>query len=138
MNSLKLQLKSDFIGALASFICLIHCIATPFIFVSAASIEHHHHEHHHGDSPLWWSAIDIVFIVISFLAVYWSAKSSSKTWMKFALYLCWAGLAFFILNEKFEGPHLPHFLIYVPAFGLIVLHLYNKRYCQCINGNCPV
>lgn len=130
------KMKSDVWGALASGICLIHCMATPFIFVSAASMEHRHH-HHHGDSPLWWSAIDIVFIVISFLAVYWSAKSSSRTWMKYALYICWASLTFFVFNEKIDGIYLSHALIYFPAFGLIALHLYNKRHYQCVEHNCP-
>ena len=133
MNTLKFQLKSDFVGALASAICLIHCLATPFLFVSAASIDH---SHHHGDSPLWWSLIDIAFLAISLIAVYFSAKSSGKTWVKYALYFSWAGLAFFILNEKFEGIHLPEALIYIPALSLIIFHLYNKKYCQCANDVC--
>ena len=136
LNINNLSTKSDFFGAIASGICLIHCIATPFIFVAHAGM--HQHGHHHGSSPLWWNVIDIIFLIISLGAVYWSAKSSSKTWVKYVLYASWVFLAFLILNEKLEGIHLPEDLIYIPAFSLIVFHLYNKKYCQCRDDECCV
>ena len=135
MEALKIRLKSDNIGALASGICLVHCIATPFIFVAAAN---HDHSHHHGHTPLWWSVMDLLFIGISLVAVYWSARFSSKSWIKYALYFSWAGLAFFIFNEKLKLIHLPEALIYIPAISLILLHLYNKKYCQCNDDECCV
>jgi len=135
IRPLKLQLKSDAIGALASAICLVHCIATPFIFVSAASL---HHSSSHGNSPLWWSMLDVVFLIISFLAVYWSGKTSSKTWMKYALYLTWSLLAVFMIMERLGSIHMAEFLVYFPAFGLIALHLYNTKYCQCKGDTCCV
>lgn len=128
--------QSDTLGVFASGICLLHCIATPFLFVSAASLDHH--DHHHADSPFWWSSIDVIFIIISFIAVYRSARLSSKQWVKYALFASWAFLTFVLLNEKFEGIHLVEEIIYVPAFSLILLHLYNKRYCQCEDENCCV
>jgi len=129
------KIKSDVWGALASAICLVHCIATPFIFVSAASLGH---EHHHSDSPFWWSFVDIIFLVISLAAVYWSAKSTPKIWMKYTLYICWLLLAGFILNEKLGGLYLPEYIIYFPAFGLIILHLYNRKHDNCIDDECGV
>jgi hypothetical protein len=127
MRQLKLQYESDNIGALASMICLIHCFATPFIFISAASLEHSHHY----NSPLWWSLIEIVLMIISFIAVFWSAKSSPQNWTKYALYISWIILAFFILNEKFDMIRLPEFMVYLPAFSLIVIHLYNRKHTRC-------
>lgn len=127
MTTIKNANWSDTIGALAGGICLIHCIATPFIFVSAVSLGHSHH----AESPLWWNIIDIVFLVIGFIAVFRSVKQTTKKSIKYTLWSCWILLAFFILNEKFETVHLPHELIYIPAFGLIFFHLYNKKYCTC-------
>ncbi len=123
--------NSDTIGALASSLCLIHCIATPFIFIaqscSATCCD---------SSPLWWQSIDYIFIGVSFFAVYWSAKHSSKSWLKNALWLSWALLSATILNEKFELIHLPESIIYIPAFALVGLHIYNKKYCHCKDNTC--
>jgi len=133
MRALKLQLKSDAIGALASAICLIHCIATPFIFFSAAGL---HASKPHGDSPLWWGMIDVVFLIVSFIAIFWSGKTSSKDWMKYALYFSWIVLALFIIMERLGDIHIAESLIYIPALGLIGLHLYNQKYCQCRGESC--
>lgn len=84
------SLNSDFLGAFASGLCLIHCIATPFLFVAQAAAHHDHH--HHGASPGWW-LIDSAFLIISLLAVYWTARNTSKQWMKIALAASWLFLA---------------------------------------------
>ena len=128
--------QSDIIGAFASGICLLHCIATPFIFVSIAGIDHH--EHHHAETPFWWSTIDIIFIIISFFAVKLSAKLSSKRWIKYALFSCWVFLSFVLLNEKLAILHLAEEIIYIPSIALIVLHIYNRKYCQCLDEDCCV
>jgi len=125
VNLKNLSAKSDLFGAIASAICLIHFMATPFIFVAHA--EMHQNGHFHGPSPLWWNVIDIIFLVIALVVVYWSAKSSSKIWVKYILYASWIFLASLILNENIEGVHLPEAMIYAPAFSLIVFHLYNKN-----------
>ncbi|HAS47513.1 MAG TPA: MerC domain-containing protein [Microscillaceae bacterium] len=130
--------KSDLVGASASTLCLIHCVATPFLFVAEASVAHHHHGHGHGHTPLWWGLIDIFFIIISFVAVYFSAKTTSKNWVKYALFASWAFLTFIILNEKLEGIHLAEEWVYLPALSLVGLHLYNRRYCQCEDDGCEV
>ena len=122
--------KSDSLGALASSLCLLHCVATPFLFVLqplAVSEE---------AAPFWWQSLDFVFLVISFLAVYWSAINTSKKWMRNALWTSFIVLALAILNEKFELLHLGEFLTYIPAASLIGLHLYNKKYCQCDDDTC--
>jgi len=129
--------KSDLVGASASTLCLIHCVATPFLFVAEATMASHHH-HGHGHTPLWWSLIDIIFIIISFVAVYFSARNTAKNWMKYALFASWAFLTFIILNEKLEGLHLAEAWVYVPALTLIGLHLYNRKYCQCADEQCAV
>ena len=138
MNILQLKgnnkfISSDMLGALASSLCLVHCLITPFIFVAqayaASSCE---------SSPFWWSTIDYIFLVISIIAVRHSAKETTLGWMPAALYGSWALLALFILNERFHLLHLSHMLIYLPAIALIGLHLYNRKYCRCEDDQCCV
>jgi len=131
------QNKSDVLGSVASGICLVHCVATPFLFVAHLGEVGHHH-HHHGTSPFWWQLIDIAFLVIAFVAVYWSAKNSSKQWMKFALFISWAALTLVLVNEKLAFFHLAEEIIYLPTIALIGFHLYNRRYCQCGCEACSV
>ncbi|WP_115463038.1 MerC domain-containing protein [Winogradskyella aurantiaca] len=122
----------DILGALASGICLIHCVATPFLFIAHTSMDH---ELHHN-VPIWWQSIDLLFIGLSFLAVYWTVKNTSKNWIKYAFWLAWSVLTFVIINEKLEWLILAESIIYLPALSLVGLHLYNRRYCQCADEAC--
>lgn len=122
--------RSDSLGAFASGLCLIHCVATPFLFVLqplAVSEE---------AAPLWWQSLDYVFLIVSFFAVYWSAINTSKSWMRSALWISFSVLTMAILNEKFELLYLGEFLTYIAAASLIGLHLYNQKYCQCADEKC--
>lgn len=125
MNTFRLISKSDIIGSSASFLCLIHCIATPFLFVAQAEISGHSDTY-----PMWWGLLDIVFLVISYFAVWWSSNSTSKRWIRYALWISWVALAIIVLNEKLEIVHLPEAVIYLPAISLIGLHIYNRKYCN--------
>jgi len=94
-----LKQKPDSIGAIASTLCLIHCLATPFVFIAQSCTLTCC-----NGVPMWWGSIDYIFLIISFFTVYRSN-----------------------LNEK---------AIYIPAIALIMLHLYNKKYCQCHTNTC--
>ncbi|WP_422858743.1 MerC domain-containing protein [Flagellimonas sp. S174] len=131
MTLAQVSLKSDWIGILASGLCLAHCLATPFLFMAHASIGVHGEAH-----PSWWGTLDIVFLVLSFFAVYWSIRKTSQSWIKFGFGIIWMLLALIVLNEKFEILHLPEAVIYPPTVGLIFLHFYNRRYCQCKDETC--
>ena len=130
-----LKQKSDILGSFVSFLCLIHCIATPFIFVAqtgmsaccATTI-----------TPAWWSYVDLFFLVISFFAIYWSTKLTTKKWMKFALWINWFLLFTVIINEKLALFYLPEVTIYIPALALVILHIYNRKYCKCNVDSCCV
>ncbi len=123
--------KPDSIGAFASALCLIHCIATPFLFIAQTCTLTRCQE-----TPLWWQYIDYFFLVISFFAIYKTTQNTSKNFIKPLLWISWFILAIIIVNEKNEWLHLNHHLIYVPALTLIVLHLYNRKYCQCNKNKC--
>ncbi|CAN0591211.1 unnamed protein product, partial [Ectocarpus sp. 12 AP-2014] len=84
-------------GSFASGLCLAHCVATPFLFAAHTGHVQGHHSH-----PQWWGFIDILFLVVSFIAVWWSVRNTSKHWMKFALWASWLLLAVIIMNEKLE------------------------------------
>jgi len=130
----KTTIKSDMLGAVASGLCVIHCIATPFLFVvQSCSINKCC-----DSSPAWWSSIDYLFIGITFFAVFYSSRNTSKRWMKYALYGAWMALSFFMLNEKIGLLHLSAWWKYISAIAMISVHLYNLKYCQCSEGACCI
>lgn len=126
-----LKQKSDNIGALASTLCLIHCIATPFLFiVQSCSVTCC------SATPVWWRYIDFLFLIVSFFAIYKSTQTTSKDWIKPFMWLSWSILFFLIINETKGWLTLNEKLIYIPALTLITLHLYNKKYCKCETTKC--
>ncbi|MEO0528239.1 MAG: MerC domain-containing protein [Bacteroidota bacterium] len=130
-NLVNLTSKSDIIGAITSSLCFLHCLATPFLFVTQAGLTLGEASH-----PWWWGTIDIFFLTISFFAVLWSAKKTSKQWIKYSFWCLWTLLALIVLNEKSEIVHLAEIAIYFPTTGLILLHFYNRHYCRCENDDC--
>ena len=117
---------SDEMGSLVSSLCLIHCLATPLLFAAHLGVGEHHHA-----SPLWWKSLDIIFLILAFWAVYWSARKSNSSWIKYAMYASWLFLTMVLLNERLELFHWREELIYLPTISLIGLHIYNRKYCQC-------
>ena len=128
---IKYNFSADNIGMASSSLCLVHCIITPFIFIAQACTVSCC-----ANSPVWWKSIDFIFLVISFAAVYFAAKNSSKQWVKVVFYVLFGLLSFFIINEHAGNIQLSRLFLYIPAFLLFALHLYNKRYCQCADSCC--
>jgi multidrug transporter EmrE-like cation transporter len=123
--------KADSIGALASSLCLLHCLATPFLFMAQS-----HLAHHSDTTPYWWQVIDLIFLAISFLALNQSTKSSTSKPIRYSLWISWFFLCTLIINEKMALYPLPEVALYVVAILLTSLHLYNLKYCQCQSENC--
>lgn len=123
--------KPDIFGATASTLCAIHCLAAPMLFLAQASLSTGHIE-----IPGWYQMIDYIFLTVSFLAVFYSVKNSSKSWMRKMLWLTFAVLFSAIINETFEVFHLGEAAVFIPAFSLSGLHLYNRKYCQCQEECC--
>jgi len=130
LNTYILRENSDNIGAISSTICAIHCMATPFLFIakscSTTCCE---------QTPLWWKTIDVLFLIISFIAIYYSFKNSNNNYIKLSLSINWLFLAFIIFNDFINFFTIPHWIIYIPAFILVFIHSYNKKYCLC-NTSC--
>ena len=123
--------NSDSIGALASTLCLIHCLATPFIFVvqsCAASCC--------ASAPAWWVFVDYLFLTISFFSIRRSTQTSQSETIKYALWTCWVLLLSLILNESIEIFLISKNILYFIAILLTSLHIYNLRHCQCNDNKC--
>lgn len=130
MNTFK-ALSSNNIGIIASVLCLIHCLATPFIFVVQAGVLAYENSHRQ-----LWGLLDLVFLIVSLLAVWWSGKTTSKPWIRLTLWISWIFLVFIVLNEKLTLFQLAEEAIYIPSLALVLLHLYNKKYCKCKGDEC--
>ena len=126
-----LNIKSDTIGAFASGLCMVHCLATPFFFIASACSASCC-----SNTPLWWQWMDYIFLGISFLAIQQASKSSTKYWVVQGLWFSWLTLFLLILNIKLELLYLPPNFKFFPAFMLVFLHVYNMRYCQCEKDCC--
>lgn len=125
--------KADSIGAISSALCLIHCIATPFIFIAQTSLSACC-----SATPSWWGFIDYLFLVISFFAVYHTSNATVSKWVKPSLWLSWGLLLFVIINEKVAWFSFSEYVIFIPTISLIILHLYNRKYCKCNVDKCCV
>ena len=130
---MKYTLKHpDTVGAINSSLCVAHCFATPFLFLTQAQtslVEL-------SSVPLWWQLLNYVFIIVSFFAVKRTVKNSSNELIKSLLRVSWVLLSALILNEEFEIMHMPELLTYFAGISLASLHIYNLKYCQCEDENC--
>ena len=120
----QLALKYDNLGILTSFLCLVHCMATPFLFIAkscSASCC--------SAAPTWWALFDLIFLFMALTAIYFVFKNKSKIWLKISFATVWGALAFIILNESVELISLPAQAIYIPSAILIGLHFYNRKHC---------
>jgi hypothetical protein len=123
--------KPDTIGAIASTLCLIHCIATPFLFItqscSLSCCE---------SSPGWWSNIDFLFLTISFFSIYHSIKTSTNDFVKRLLWINWLLLLVLIINQKLQLILITETVTHITSITLAVIHIYNLKFCQCKNEKC--
>ncbi|MDF4202937.1 MerC domain-containing protein [Maribacter sp. SA7] len=128
-----LKQKSDILGSLASTLCLVHCIATPLLFLAQASATTLS-----SGPPTWWKSLDYLFLIISFAAIFWTTKTTTINWLKPLMWISYFVLSAIIINEKLELFPIPEVAIYVPTVALVILHLYNRKYCKCATDNCCV
>ena len=129
---MKIIIKnSDQIGAVSSGLCMLHCFATPFLFLSQSSLIFIS-----LDFTLPWFIINYIFLFISFIAIYYSVKNSSNRFIRISLYVFWALLSGLIINESLGILSIPETATYLSASSLICLHIYNLNYCRCDNDDC--
>lgn len=133
IQTTHLNRNSDIYGSLASALCIIHCLASPLLFVTTALDKTCAHT-----SPWWWRMIDILFLFISFLAIRQSVQNSSHSWIPKAMYSSWFLLTIVILIDRVTFIKTPHLIIHLLALSLVALHLYNLKYCKCRGDKCCI
>jgi len=126
-----ININSDHIGVTASSLCMLHCFFTPLLFLSQATSVTFTQE-----IPFLWQSLNYLFLLISFLAIYYTAKNSSKLSVKVLLVSTWLILSSLIINEFFEIISIPELYTYAAATSLAGLHVYNLKYCRCDDDNC--
>ena len=119
--------RSDILGVTASGLCAIHCTITPILFAAKPVMEGTLGEHAHGSA--FWALFDYVFLILSLVAVWYSARHTSLTSIKWVLWAAWLVFAFGLLSEPLEIPYGKWFM-YAGSITLVIAHLQNYRYCQ--------
>ena len=125
--------NSDYFGITSSVLCMIHCFATPFLFITQAQTATIAHE-----IPFLWQSVNYFFLLLSFIAVYFSIKNSTKFFVKVLLFAFSFMLGFLIINEGLEGFYIQEFYTYLSASFLSLTHIYNLKYCNCKDEECCV
>lgn len=123
------SIHPDNYGVTFSLLCILHCFVTPFLFIAQS---------HFLVVSGWWQSLNFLFLLLSLIAVYKTTQNSSSLLIKISLFLAWAFLSFLIISEEYAIVHLPEFITYITGFTLAGLHIYNKKYCQCNDGDCCV
>ena len=121
--------NSDYIGAFAGILCIIHCIITPLLFLINAELATR-------QTLFALQLTGYVFLIISFFAVYRSALNTTNNIVKVLFFFFWGALLFLILNETFGTFRIPETFTFISAFSLSALHIYNLKYCQCKDETC--
>jgi hypothetical protein len=115
--------KSDIVGIISSSICVVHCILTPFIVVILPNCIKENYED-----------INYLFLVLGFISMLLSVKSTKLNLVKYLLIYFWLQLCLSIFLE--ERSVFFSLLMYFSAFGLIIGHILNMKYCKnCQHNN---
>ena len=126
-------ITSDHLGVFTSVTCMLHCFATPLLFITQAQNSTLIHE-----VPFFWQSMNYLFILISLAAITRSIQNSTSSYVKILLISSWSLFSFFIINESFEIYHIPEFFTYLAAISLSALHIYNLKYCTCKDEECCI
>jgi len=122
----NLIIKSDTLGILTCALCIVHCFSTPFFII----LSYNYLQTEHLTSVIWFKNLDYFFLVISFILVFFSSKTTSKSLMKFLFWLSWSLFFISIVNEKIELLMIPELMTYMTSILLAGIHLLNFKYCK--------
>jgi len=132
MDQTKKLRYSDWLGASASGLCIIHCVLTPLIFTAKPVYygmmgkQIHTHD--------LWPALDYIFLILSLLAVWYSARNTPHAILKWIFWVAWMIFALGLLFEP-SSTVLGHWLMYIGSTTLVIAHIRN--YFQ-VNQHCKI
>ena len=114
----------DLIGILASSLCLIHCVITPFLFLSNFLIVI---ETSGGKQEVLhlWKVLEFGFLILSIWAIYRVTRQKKTLWISYAMYTAWMFLALSVLLELADVHFFQDNPKYIAAAVLIIVHLYH-------------
>ena len=133
MIQVKKTYYSDLLGASASLLCLIHCTITPLIFLAKPILDGATHAH---EGPSIWGMLDWVFLMLSLVAVWYSARHTPS---KRISLLLWGFWVIFVAGLLFEmgGFEQLKWLMYGGSIALAITHGVNYQHCKrCENDQC--
>lgn len=110
---------SDVLGIGSAFLCLIHCIAAPALLGLGSGL----HEHH--SSIFLHEFWDFFFLILGFIAVYFSSKHSESTFLKILLWTTYLSLFFSIMFH--HSSPVFDYIVYAASILLITAHILNFR-----------
>src|SRR5690606_5334811 len=108
---------ANIIGIIGSALCIIHCLALPFLFLVSHWVIFH--------PPMEEHTFHLIFILIAVTSVYASTLKAEKKLIK---RLMWASVTVFSLALFFHDAWSS--MIYVSLFAsfmLIFLHILNQK-----------
>ena len=115
---------SDLLGVSASGLCAIHCALAPLLFASKPLLESTFEKHGHSHGPGFWALLDYLFLLLSLVAVWFSAKHTTQKKVKVILWIAWVVFSLGLLSESFHFEHGKWFM-YIGSLSLIAAHAYN-------------
>lgn len=107
--------RMDFLGIASASLCVIHCLATPFLIVLVSKYE-------------WWENLTFIFLAISFFAVYQATKSRPPAYILAIIWIGFFALSTGILLE--ESWQYGEMLGYAASLILVLGHVLNIRHCK--------
>jgi hypothetical protein len=114
--------KADYIGITGSVLCLIHCIATPFLLLTSSVLREN------NTIQAGFLSLDYVFIGVNIVAVYFATRHQTIPAIRMAL---WCFLVLFTVALLLEDRSpVFEYLGYAASLGLVTTHLANIRYCR--------
>ncbi len=126
---------TDYLGISGSILCLVHCLAVPFMLLGREVMDHtegsHPEDAHfseaygHVHQPLLQSLSfnwDHFFLLVALAAAWHTLRSSHRTEVKWMLVIGWISF--------FGGVVTFYPLVHVGSVLLIAGHLLNLYYCR--------
>lgn len=114
MKYLKSGKYSDMLGIISSVLCLIHCMVFPLIFIwyRASSVDSGH-------------LLDYFFVFFAGIAVYFSSKKNTRTFIKAGLWFSYITFTVsLLLHETFV---FAFYTSFIASVALVFLHAFNFR-----------
>lgn len=113
-----MTLNKDYMGALASFLCLMHCLAGPVLIAFGVSVA--------GLSVIGNERVHLFLVIPIVLFAAWSLPASfSKHRQPVPVMIALIGIVLLLLGLMIESYELP--LTVAASLLLMSAHLYNRK-----------